>query len=66
MFKRVFYGPVRVNAVNKLKDINTSQILALSLLSIGILFIGIYPYSLTHIMERSVINLVQLSLQSKV
>ncbi len=66
MFKRVFYGPVQVNAVNKLKDINTSQILALSLLSFGILFIGIYPYSLTHIMERSVINLVQLSLQSKV
>lgn len=65
MFKRVFYGPITQNNVNELKDITSNQYIALTLLTLGIFIIGIFPQALISMMDKSIINLVQLSLQAK-
>ena len=66
MFKRVFYGPITINHIQKLTDITTSQQIALWIMTAGIFFIGLYPQSITHMMDPSVNALIQASLQSKV
>ncbi|MAH60781.1 MAG: NADH-quinone oxidoreductase subunit M [Legionellales bacterium] len=66
MFKRVFFGPVIIEHVSHLKDINRSQQIALSVMTAGIFLIGIYPNCITHLMDQTVTHLVQTSLQAKV
>ena len=66
MFKRVFYGPITINHIQKLTDITTTQQIALWIMTAGIFFIGLYPQSITHMMDPSVNALIQASLQSKV
>ena len=65
MFKRVFYGPITQANIEKLEDISPHQYIALSLMVIGIFFIGLYPQPLIKIMDKSIANLVQLALQAK-
>ena len=65
MYKRVFYGPITQNNVEKLEDITPHQYIALSLMVLGIFFIGLYPQPLIQIMDKSIVNLVQLALQAK-
>lgn len=65
MFKRVFYGPITQSNVENLVDISSQQYIALSLMVLGIFFIGLYPQPLINIMDKSIVNLVQLALQVK-
>ena len=65
MFKRVFYGPITNEHISSLKDITSHQYIALSLMTAGIFFLGIYPQPLIKVMDKSMINIVQLALQAK-
>lgn len=65
MFRRVFYGPVTQKRVEQLTDITPHQQFALCLMTAGIFFIGLFPQWLIQMMDKSVINLVQLALQAK-
>ncbi|MDI1247176.1 MAG: NADH-quinone oxidoreductase subunit M [Rhodoferax sp.] len=59
MFKRVYLGPVANDHVKHLKDINAREFLFLSLLSIAILYMGVYPKPFTDVMDVSVAELLK-------
>ncbi len=65
MVKRVLFGDVANENVEKLKDANGREILILSILALAVLFFGIYPAPLLEVMEPSVENLLQHVMQSK-
>jgi NADH-quinone oxidoreductase subunit M len=54
MIKRVLFGPVANDEVNKLKDINGREFLVLGLMAVMVLFMGIYPKPFTDVMHVSV------------
>ena len=54
MIKRVLFGPVANDEVNKLKDINGREFLVLGLMAVTVLFMGIYPKPFTDVMHVSV------------
>ncbi|GBU15558.1 NADH-quinone oxidoreductase subunit M [Polaromonas sp.] len=59
MYKRVHLGPVVNDEVNAMLDINKREFVMLSLLAIGVLFMGIYPKPFTDVMNTSVADLLQ-------
>ncbi len=59
MFKRVYLGPVTNDNVKNLKDINGRDILMLSILTIAVLYMGIYPKPFTDVMDASVLDLLK-------
>ncbi len=59
MFKRVYLGPVTNDKVKNLKDINGRDILMLSILTIAVLYMGIYPKPFTDVMDASVLDLLK-------
>jgi len=65
MVKRVVFGAVANDKVAKLTDINSREFLFLSLLAVIVLFFGLYPAPLLHVMDASVANLVKHVVQSK-
>lgn len=65
MVKRVLFGDVENDNVAALKDVNTREVLILSILAITVLFFGLYPAPLLEVMEPSVENLLQHVMQSK-
>lgn len=65
MYKRVFFGDVAHPKIATLQDIQGVDKLVFIILSVAILFIGIYPKPLLNIMHATVAHLLQLSLQSK-
>lgn len=65
MVKRVLFGDVANDNVAALKDVNTREVLILSILAITVLFFGLYPAPLLEVMEPSVENLLQHVMQSK-
>lgn len=65
MMKRVLFGDVANDNVAALKDVNTREVLILSILAITVLFFGLYPAPLLEVMEPSVENLLQHVMQSK-
>lgn len=54
MVKRVAFGPVANESVNKLKDINRREFLVLGLMAIMVLYMGIHPKPFTDVMHVSV------------
>lgn len=66
MVKRVLFGDVANENVAALTDVNSREIVILSVLAITVLFFGLYPEPLVAVMEPSVENLLQHVLQSKV
>ncbi len=66
MYKRVFFGNITNPAVGKFADINFSDKILFSLLTVGVLAIGIYPLPLLNMMHGTVGHLLTLSLQTKV
>lgn len=64
MYKRVFYGPVKSNAVAELKRTSPIDIFNFMLLVAGIFWIGIYPNALLNVFHASIGHLLELSLQS--
>jgi len=65
MFKRVYLGPVANEDVRKLSDINAREFLTLSLLAIAVLYMGIFPFPFTQIMDTSVAELLRHVAASK-
>jgi len=54
MVKRVAFGPIANDEVNKLKDINGREFLVLGLMAVMVLYMGIYPKPFTDVMHVSV------------
>jgi NADH-quinone oxidoreductase subunit M len=65
MFKRVYLGPVVNDDVRNLSDINTREFFMLALLAIAVLYMGIFPYPFTQIMDTSVADFLKHVAQSK-
>ncbi|MFM8610700.1 MAG: NADH-quinone oxidoreductase subunit M, partial [Burkholderiaceae bacterium] len=65
MFKRVYLGPVTNDDVRTLTDINDREFLMLAILAIAVLYMGIYPFPFTQIMDTSVADLLKHVSQSK-
>ncbi|MFO1246439.1 MAG: NADH-quinone oxidoreductase subunit M [Ramlibacter sp.] len=59
MFKRVYLGPVANDDVRDLTDINAREFLMLSLLAIAVLYMGIFPFPFTQIMDASVADFLK-------
>jgi len=65
MVKRVIFGEVANDNVAKLEDINSREILFLTLLAAAVLLVGLWPAPLLEVMQVTVENLVQHSVASK-
>lgn len=58
MVKRVMYGPVANDHVDKLKDMNGREIFVLGSLAVAVLVLGLWPAPLIEMMEPTVKHLV--------
>lgn len=65
MYKRVVFGDVANENVEKLTDINKREFFILFVLSIAVLSIGIFPEAIVKIIEYSSDNLIQQILRTK-
>lgn len=65
MYKRVIFGAVTNEKVEKLSDISGFEVAAFSLLAIMVLAMGIYPEPVLKMMHHSVNHLLNLSVISK-
>jgi NADH-quinone oxidoreductase subunit M len=59
LIKRVVFGEIGNPHVAELQDINTREILMLSLLAAAVLGLGVWPDPLTSVMHATVDNLLQ-------
>ncbi|MES2204111.1 MAG: NADH-quinone oxidoreductase subunit M [Pseudomonadota bacterium] len=62
MVKKIFFGPITNHKVEVLQDIGIHEIFVFGLLSIGIIFIGVYPQWLLEMLHASVGHLLNDSL----
>jgi NADH-quinone oxidoreductase subunit M len=53
MTKRVFYGEVANVHVSKLKDINAREFLILGMLAVLVIAVGVYPQSISEIVQAT-------------
>ncbi|RDS86498.1 NADH-quinone oxidoreductase subunit M [Dyella psychrodurans] len=60
LVKRVLWGDVTNSHVAEMKDINGRETFVLGVFAAMVLFVGIWPEPLTHLMDSSVNQLVQL------
>jgi len=65
MVKRVVFGAVANEHVEKLSDISPREFLVLGLLAVAVLGMGLYPLPFTEVMHQSVNNLLSHVAQSK-
>ncbi len=65
MFKRVYFGAIANDHVRSMPDINAREYLVLTVMAIGVLWIGLYPKPLTDVMDASVTQLLQQAAISK-
>lgn len=65
MYKRVFFGPVMLEGVAKLKDISGINTLVFVLLAVPVLWIGLYPNPMLHTFHASIDHLLQLAKTSR-
>lgn len=65
MYKRVFFGEMKSTAVAALVDIGWLDRFIFILLTIPLLFIGLYPEPLLNLLHSTVGHLLNLSLQTK-
>ncbi|TAK83501.1 MAG: NADH-quinone oxidoreductase subunit M [Betaproteobacteria bacterium] len=59
MYKRVIFGAVANEHVAALKDLNSREVIVLSLLAVAVLFMGVYPLPFTDVMHVSVNELLR-------
>ena len=59
LVKRVIFGDIGNSHVAELEDVNTREIIMLSLLAAAVLLLGLWPDPLTSVMHASVDNLLQ-------
>ena len=60
LFKRVVFGEITNQDLNKMKDIKSFEIIILTVLAIPILFFGFYPEPLMNSIEASVENALNM------
>ena len=65
LVKRVIFGPVANEGVAHLKDLNSRELVILSVLAVAVLALGIWPAPLTGMMEASLHHLVDQAVASK-
>jgi NADH-quinone oxidoreductase subunit M len=65
LVKRVIFGEIGNQHVAELEDVNTREIIMLSLLAVAVLLLGLWPDPLTSVMHASVDNLLQHITASK-
>jgi NADH-quinone oxidoreductase subunit M len=65
LVKRVIFGDIGNSHVAELEDVNTREIVMLSLLAAAVLLLGLWPDPLTSVMHASVDNLLQHLIVSK-
>lgn len=65
MIKRVFFGEVANEKVEKLKDLNAREFVIMSILAFAVLFVGLYPAPIIEVMQTSVANLLIQATTSK-
>ncbi len=65
MVKRVIYGPVGNDRVDRLKDINLREFVILASLAVMVLLFGVWPAPLVEVMHASVQNLLAHIMVSK-
>ncbi len=65
MVKRVFFGPVTNDNVEKLQDLNTREFALMATLAIFIIGLGVFPSPLIEVMNTSVANLLVQATTSK-
>lgn len=58
LYKRVIFGEVASPAVEGLKDISKREFAILAILAISVLWLGVYPFSLTEVMHATVNELL--------
>jgi NADH-quinone oxidoreductase subunit M len=59
MYKRVIFGKLQHDNLLSLKDVNNHEIICLTLLSLFIIFLGVYPLPFINIMSASTNHLIQ-------
>lgn len=59
MYKRVVFGAVANDNVEKMQDISMREFLILAILAVAVLGFGIYPLPLTEVMHVTVDNLLE-------
>jgi NADH-quinone oxidoreductase subunit M len=62
MYKRVFFGPVQSQQVAELQDIGYFECFIFALLALPVLWLGVYPQALLHVLHASVGHLLHESL----
>lgn len=65
MYKRVIFGEITNQAVQKLTDINSREFLILFILSIAVLGMGIFPELFVKVIEYSADNLIKQIIRTK-
>jgi len=59
MYKRVIFGAVTSDKVGELTDVNSREVVFLSLLALAVLVMGLWPYPFLDVMHTSVEHLLQ-------
>ncbi len=65
MYKRVIFGAVTSDKVGELTDVNSREVVFLSLLALAVLVMGLWPYPFLDVMHASVEHLLQQTKVSK-
>jgi NADH-quinone oxidoreductase subunit M len=65
MYKRVIFGAVANVNVETLEDISKREFMLLAILAFAVLWLGVYPFPLTEIMQATVGNLLEHMTHSK-
>ena len=60
LYKRVVFGEIKNNALKSMKDLDLTELIILSTLSILIIFFGFYPEPLINTVEVSVQNVLEM------
>jgi len=66
MYKRVFFGEIVHDSVAALRDVKAVEFIMFLLLSVAVLWIGLYPEPLLNVFHASIGNLLKLTMQSKI
>ena len=65
MIKRVYFGAVANDNVEKLEDLNKREFAIMSILAFAVIFVGFYPAPFLEVMHTSVANLLEQATTSK-
>ncbi|BAV34345.1 NADH:ubiquinone oxidoreductase subunit M [Sulfuricaulis limicola] len=65
MYKRVIFGAVTSDKVGGLTDVNSREVVFLSLLALAVLVMGLWPYPFLDVMHASVEHLLQQTTVTK-